>query len=261
VGLWETPRARYADEVTAAITRASEEATRRRHLEVGTTHLLWSLLAAPSVEACLTAMSVAPAAARAALEAVLDALPRSGWMTFKKPHRTFDALLSVALELSADTASRTLTAPLLAGRLVSRASGESLCAPLARAGFTRVDFLRVAAHGDVAAPPPPSEGLVTVVLVDDPFTSMEHVVDTLREVFAITTDAEAIMLRVHRTGRGVIATMDAATAQQKIAEVDARASAAGLPLRAIAAIAASTAAAPPPEPDAASAPVRVSAVE
>jgi ATP-dependent Clp protease adapter protein ClpS len=256
VGLWEKPRARYADEVSAAIARASEEATRRRHLEVATTHLLWSLLAAPSVETCLTAMSVEPAAARATLEAVLDALPRSGWMTFRKPLRTFDALLSVALDLSADTASRTLTAPLLVGRLVSRVAGESLCTPLAKAGFTRVDFLRVAAHGDVAAPPPPSDGLVTVVLVDDPFTTMEHVVETLREVFAITTDAEAIMLRVHRSGRGVIATMDAATAQQKIAEVHARASAAGLPLRAIAA----SAVAAPPEPDA-SAPVRVSAVE
>lgn len=202
-------------------------------------------------------MSVDPAAARAALEAVLEALPRTRWLTFKRPQRSFDALLAVALELSADTASRTLTAPLLMGRLASRAAGEALCAPLAKAGFTRVNFLRVAAHGDLEAAPPPSEGLVTVVLVDDPFTTMEHVVETLREVFGITTDAEAIMMRVHRTGRGVVATLDAATAQQKIAEVHARASAAELPLRAIAA---GTVAGAPAD-SSASAPVGVCAVE
>lgn len=260
MGLWEKPRARYADEVRTAITRASEEATRRRHHEVGTTHLLWSLLACPSVEGCLTAMSVEPTAARVALEAVLDGLPRSGWMTFRRPRRTFDALLTVAMKLAADTADRTVTAPVLAGRLLSGSAGEALCAPLAKAGFTRVDYLRVAAHGDVAAPPLPGDGLVTVVLVDDPFTTMEHVVDTLRDVFGITTDAEKVMLRVHRTGRGVVATMDAASAKQKIAEVHARAAAAGLPLRAIAAIEAIAASAELPDP-VASAPVGVPAVE
>jgi len=235
VGLWEKPRARYADEVRTAITRASEEATRRRHLDVGTTHLLWSLLACPSVEGCLTTLGVEPAAARAALSAELDMLPRSGWMTFRRPRRTFDDLLTVALTLAADTVHRTLTAPLLLGRLVSGSAGEARCASLAKVGFARTDYLRVVAHGDVAPPPLPSDGLVTVVLVDDPFTTMAHVVDTLREVFGITTDAEKVMLRVHRTGRSVVATMDAAAAQQKIAEVHARAAVAGMPLRALSA--------------------------
>ena len=253
MGLWETPRARHSDEVRAAITRAAEEATRRRHREVGTTHLLWSLLACPSVEGCLSAICVEPSAARATLSAELDALPRSGWMTFRRPRRSFDALLTVALKLAAGTPQRLLTAPLLVARLFGEGGGER-CASLAKVGFVRTDYLRVVAHGAVAAAPPPSDGLVTVVLVDDPFTTMAHVVETLREVFGITSDAERIMLRVHRTGRGVVGTMDAATAREKIAAVHARAAAAGMPLRAVAALDAA--------PDAAaSAPVGVSSVE
>jgi ATP-dependent Clp protease adaptor protein ClpS len=254
VGLWEKPRVRYGEEVTAAITRAAAEATQRRHREVTTTHLLGSLFACPSVEGCLTTMGVDPAAARQALTGELDALPRAGWMTFRRPQRNFDALLVVALRLEADTADRTLSAPLLAGRLVSGSAGEARCAGLAKVGFTRTDFLRVVAHGDVAPPPVPADGLVTVVLVDDPFTTMEHVVGTLREVFGITTDAEKLMMRVHRTGRSVVATMDASAAQEKIAAVHARAAAAGMPLRAVAAAAEHVASAP-------SAPVGVSAVE
>jgi ATP-dependent Clp protease adaptor protein ClpS len=254
VGLWEKPRVRYAEEVTAAIARASAEATRRRHREVTTAHLLWALFACPSVEGCLTTMGVEPAAARQALASELDDLPRASWMTFRRPQRNFDALLVVALRLESATAGRTLSAPLLTGRLLSGSAGEARCAGLAKAGFTRTEFLRVVAHGDIAPPPAPADGLVTVVLVDDPFTTMEHVVGTLREVFGITTDAEKLMMRVHRTGRGVVATMDASAAQEKISAVHARAAAAGMPLRAVAAAAAAA-------ERVASAPVGVSSVE
>jgi ATP-dependent Clp protease adaptor protein ClpS len=242
VGIWEKPRARYADEVKEAIARATREATRRRHHDVGTTHLLWSLLGCASVEACLGKMSVDPSAARAAIAAELDAMPRSGWMTFRRPKRTFDERLVIALRIAADTPDRSLTAPLLVGRLVSGKAGDARAATLARAGFARLDYLRVVAHGDPEPPAVPSEGVVTVALLDDPFTTMEHVVETLREVFGIASDAERIMLRIHHKGRGVVATMDAATARQKIAEVHARAGAACMPLRAVADSAAGSAA-------------------
>jgi ATP-dependent Clp protease adaptor protein ClpS len=77
------------------------------------------------------------------------------------------------------------------------------------------------------------------VLRDDPFSTMELVVGTLRDVFGMANEAEAraLMMRVHRSGSAVVGSMDAAIARTKIDEVHARAAAAGMPLRATAALA------------------------
>jgi ATP-dependent Clp protease adaptor protein ClpS len=216
VGLWEKPKASITAEVTAALTRAHVDATVRRHTEVLPLHVLCALLEAPSVETCLAAMNVEPAAARKALGRALSALPRVGWLSFAAP------TASEAYEKS-----------------LASALAEAFVSALAKLGFTRLDFLKVVAHGDTTPPPPPLEGLVSVVLRDDPFSTMELVVGTLRDVFGMANEAEAraLMMRVHRSGSAIVGSMDAAIARTKIDEVHARAEAAGMPLRATAALA------------------------
>jgi ATP-dependent Clp protease adaptor protein ClpS len=234
VGLWDAkPKVTLAEEVSSALARAHAEATRRRQTEVTSLHVLCALLDTPSVETCLHAMRIEPRAARNALARELTDLPRHGWLSFRPAVASagYEKVLTSAIAKLMAAGLAEVTAPLLVAYLVSQ--DDALVSYLAPLGFTRLGFLQVVAHGDAAPPPPPAEGLVIVTIVNDPFSTMALVVDTLREVFGITNEPEAVelMMRVHRSGRAALGTMDAAIARRKIDETHARAAAAGMPLR------------------------------
>jgi ATP-dependent Clp protease adaptor protein ClpS len=233
VGLWEQPRIDLTEEVKGALTRALEEAARRRNHDFTEGHLVWALLACPSVASAVALMGLEPAALRAAVARDLDALPAAGWLSFRAPDTSYyRSELTPAVARAAAAGRPEVTAPMLLAHLMKDiAAGLPF---LAGAGFSVLAFRRAVSHGDLAPPPVPEEGLVTIVALNDPFTTMEHVVATLREVFGVTGDAEKLMMTVHHTGRAVITTTDAATARKKIDEAHARAEAAGMPLRVIA---------------------------
>ncbi|AEJ61169.1 ATP-dependent Clp protease adapter protein clpS [Spirochaeta thermophila DSM 6578] len=71
-----------------------------------------------------------------------------------------------------------------------------------------------------------------VVLLNDDFTPMEFVVDILVDIFhKDRVEATKIMLTVHRTGKGKVATYPYDIAVTKVAQVHRRAREAGHPLR------------------------------
>ncbi|WP_367421965.1 ATP-dependent Clp protease adapter ClpS [Snodgrassella alvi] len=71
-----------------------------------------------------------------------------------------------------------------------------------------------------------------VVLLNDDYTPMDFVVTVLMEVFHLPhTQAIAIMLMVHESGRGVCGVFQKDIAETKCNQVLERAEAAGFPLR------------------------------
>jgi len=82
---------------------------------------------------------------------------------------------------------------------------------------------------DIDEPP-----LYKVILLNDDYTTMEFVVNVLKEVFHKTLpEATRIMLLVHHTGSGLCGTYPKEIAETKIEQVHSLARGAGFPLKAI----------------------------
>ncbi len=74
--------------------------------------------------------------------------------------------------------------------------------------------------------------LYRVIIHNDHYTTMEFVVEILMDVFHFEqTQAEQIMLMVHRQGAGFCGEYERQIAESKTAEVSRRAAEAGFPLR------------------------------
>lgn len=81
-----------------------------------------------------------------------------------------------------------------------------------------------------AAPTPPK---YNVVLYNDDFTPMQFVTALLQQLFRKPpVEANALMLRIHRSGRGVAGRYPLDVAETKVAAVHAQADRHGFPLRA-----------------------------
>ena len=82
---------------------------------------------------------------------------------------------------------------------------------------------------DAVAKPPKYK----VVLYNDDYTPMEFVVALLEQVFKKSpVEANAMMLKIHRSGRGVAGTYTLDVAETKVATVHGLAEKNGYPLRA-----------------------------
>lgn len=73
-----------------------------------------------------------------------------------------------------------------------------------------------------------------VYLLNDDYTSMDFVIDILIGIFRKSyTDAHAIMLQVHKNGRGLCGTYSYEIAEMKVYQVSSLARESGYPLKAI----------------------------
>ncbi len=82
-------------------------------------------------------------------------------------------------------------------------------------------------QGQVATPP-----LFKVMMHNDDYTTMEFVIEVLRDVFRKSaTEAEKIMLTIHFQGVGHCGTFPYAIAETKADQVRLRARKSGFPLR------------------------------
>lgn len=203
----------------------------------GDAHVVDVLLKIGSVADALEETGVDVARARRGVEAIIAALPRRAgvgarfFSVFRTASDRFDRLHAPrAHALSAGLSE--LTAPFALASLVAEPSAVAILRALEDAGFSLRRYRWYVAHRRAADAPCPEAGPVRVVFHDDPFTPMEFVVEVL--VGALGRDpatADALMHRVHEEGSAALATMDAAVAARGIAEVRARAEAAGWPLR------------------------------
>ena len=71
-----------------------------------------------------------------------------------------------------------------------------------------------------------------VFLLNDNYTTMEFVVEILRDIFRKSNmDATRIMLHVHRNGKGLAGVYSKEIAETKIQQVHSRAREAGFPMK------------------------------
>ncbi|PLX91560.1 MAG: ATP-dependent Clp protease adaptor ClpS [Desulfuromonas sp.] len=74
--------------------------------------------------------------------------------------------------------------------------------------------------------------LFTVIMLNDDYTSMEFVIETLEKIFRKPPpEATRIMLNIHQQGEGVCGHYPFEIAETKVALVHERAEVAGFPLR------------------------------
>lgn len=73
-----------------------------------------------------------------------------------------------------------------------------------------------------------------VILLNDDYTSMEFVVEILVDLFhKSTSQAESIMLQIHKNGSGICGIYSYEIAETKVAQVHKRARSNGFPLKAV----------------------------
>ena len=215
-------------EVTGAFLDA---VVRSRRYEFHRAHLLLSLLRVTSVSLAFAGGGVDVPKARDAVKGLVDRLPEKPWYS-----RGFAVVAHTDLKRAAAHAEAAgldeLSGPFFAADLLAQPESRELVALLAPCGFTELGFRRSVAHGDAVDPQLPEGGNVRVTFHNDPFTTMELVVDILKTVFGKSdVDASVVMMRAHSEGSVEIGTMPAAEAREKIAKALARATAEAAPLR------------------------------
>lgn len=203
----------------------------------GDAHVVEVLLRIGSVADALAAVGVDVERAREGVKRIIDALPRRPgvggrfWSVFRGSRSTLDPFQHARAHALA-AGLKELTAPFALACLVGEAAGSDFRRVLEDAGFSLLRYRWYVAHRLAADAPCPEAGPVRVVFHNDPFTTMEFVVEVLTQVFGRDqATAETLMRRVHEDGSAALATMDAAVAARAFAEMRARADALGWPLR------------------------------
>jgi ATP-dependent Clp protease adaptor protein ClpS len=216
-------------EVTGAVLDAVVRARRRRGFHPA--ELLASLLRVTSVSLAFAGSGVDVRRAREAVNGFVEGLPRKPWYTLGVSvieHTHLRRAVAHAEGAGLDE----LSAPFFAADLLAQPESRELVSLLAPLGFRELAFRRYVAHGDAVDPPLPETGLVRVTFHNDPFTTMQLVVDILQTVFGKSeVDASVVMMRAHSEGSVEIGTMPAEEARAKIAKAVERALAKDAPLR------------------------------
>jgi ATP-dependent Clp protease adaptor protein ClpS len=214
-----------------ALDRAHESKTDRDDV-----HIVEVLLRVGSVADGLAAVGVDVERAREGLARIIAALPRpSGGARFLGAFRRARVSVDPFHQARAHALAaglKELTAPFALAALAAEPSAADILRALEDAGFSLLRYRWYVAHRRAADAVCPEAGQVRVVFHNDPFTPMEFVVEVLTQVFGRDqATAEVLMRRVHEEGSAALATMDAATAAQALAQVRSRADARGWPLR------------------------------
>jgi ATP-dependent Clp protease adapter protein ClpS len=126
-------------------------------------------------------------------------------------------------------------APSLGRLIVDLLRNPHVTRSLAARGFVAYDLLFSFVHRE---PPDPRNeavgGRAELVLHDDPFSTMEHVVKVLRDVFALSeAESQKTMLAVHEGGSASLGTFDVEEATRRRDAVRATSRVAGMPLRVV----------------------------
>ncbi|MFT3774415.1 MAG: ATP-dependent Clp protease adaptor ClpS [Minicystis sp.] len=202
----------------------------------GDPHTVEALLRISSVADALTTLGVDVARAREGVKRIIAALPQQTGLKARfrmafRPMESIDPFHRVRANARA-AGLKELTACFALAVLVGEPAGNELLRALEDAGFSLLRYRWYVAHRLATDAPCPESGQVRVVFHNDPFTTMEFVVEMLTKVFGRDqATAEVIMRRVHEEGSAALATMDAAVAARGLAELRSQADAGGWPLR------------------------------
>ena len=215
-------------EVLGAVVHAARTARKKTLDDV---HLISALAHVGSVAQALGATGVDVAKLEGGLARLLAAQPERPWYalvaTANRP------LEEVAL-LAHRAGLGELSGPFAFASFAALSKNTALLLCLADAGFSLLRFRRHVAHGSAVDVDDAVDGPVCIVFHNDPFTTQELVLDLLTSVCRCDlTTATGLMTRVHVDGRAELGSVPPSEARAMLAEIRARAAAAGFPLRAI----------------------------
>lgn len=234
------PPLRRSRTAAPPLSEALESALQRavtEHGEVTLPRIALELLRVDGVLALVRALSVSASA----LKDQLRALERELWQA--KPS-TEPAQRSVAPDAQ-QVLNRAAAAVASSGlpEITSEMVLLTVLDPSSDSGRTRELLIEAGldlynarvylAHGAAAELDPPElPGTVDVIFHNDPFTTMELVLELLTGIFAVDAErASELMTEVHEQGSAVIATLDGADAAQKVARLRERTVREQAPLR------------------------------
>jgi len=222
------PKFSLNPEVMGAIVHAARTA-RRKTLDDA--HLMAALARVGSVAQALGATGVDLVELEGGLARLLAAQPKRPWYALVA---TASRPLEEVSRLAQRAGLGELSGPFAFASFAALSKNAALLQCLADAGFSLLRFRRHVAHGSAVDVDDDVDGPVRIVLHNDPFTTQEFVIDLLTSVCRCDlATATGLMTRVHVDGRGELRSMPPSEAGAVIAEIRARASAAGFPLRAV----------------------------
>jgi ATP-dependent Clp protease ATP-binding subunit ClpA len=206
----DSPGSAVARELGATLSRAIEDARKRRNESVTVEHLLIALLDSPSATKVLRGCGVKMQSLRRDLlqRAAEQASVPADREADPAPTLAFQRMIQEATDHGQRTGRTEVTgADVLVAILNDTDSPASQL--LAQHGIRRFDAVFYLTHGVSPATASheadlPEGADLQVVLYNDDYTPMEFVVDVLQKFFAMTKDeAKETMLEVHRQGIGL----------------------------------------------------------
>jgi ATP-dependent Clp protease adapter protein ClpS len=188
--------------------RAHDLAIARKSRRADVVHLAAALLETDEVRRAVEACGAAVDEVVDLVDGTMDEQPRRRWWQLGGPPESralleiYDRALVHALSSEVDR----VTPVALTVRLLSQEPPSLVAERLDAVGVEPLPLMRWEAHGAVAdAPLPRGEGPAAVVIRNDPYTTMEAVVELLQAHFGCDPDeAEKLMRRVHERGRGTV---------------------------------------------------------
>ena len=230
-----TPRSAppRSDELQRAIDRACAT-VERSSLDISAAHLLLEVLGAESVIGLLRDMEVDVDRVKAGVSALvpIDHIANPDPRPARLARDARECMRHAAIHAaSSDAAEITSSMILLA--YFSEAPLKPLRRVLEQAGLSRYGLRKCIAHGSVTnLDPTPAEGLVGVVLHNDPFTDLQFVHEVLTQLFGLSSArARELAQEIQDQGSSVIGELTATAADERVIELRRRALARDFPLR------------------------------
>jgi ATP-dependent Clp protease adaptor protein ClpS len=228
----EGPRA--TPSLLRCLRRAFDLAAAEKHAAVTEAHVVAALLEDADVEAAVRTCGADPVELRdVALGSVGDVRRRPWYRRHPKVHgHVTDALRAAATHAMAaglvDLGPRFLMVQILSPKTPSL-----LVERLEAMGLELLALKHVVSHG---SPPParidrPAARRCDVVVHNDPFTTMEFVVEVLRSHFEMSEEtASRLMREIHERGTSTVSTLEPSAAAEKAEAVVKEARCLGFPL-------------------------------
>lgn len=207
-GDWQKRAPAVLESYAALRQRTYDLAIERRHREADVVHLAATLLQESSVHRAVEACGADVADVTTLVDGTMDEQPPRSWWQLGRPRESrrlvevYEGALVHALSSEID---RVTPVGLLV-RLLTQRPPALIAERLDAMGVEPLPLMRWDAHGRADDPPlPRGDGPARVVFLNDPYTTMEVVVELLRRFFELEPKAaEAMMRRIHQHGRGTI---------------------------------------------------------
>lgn len=231
---WKTRAPAVLETFADPRRRALEIAAGHRHARADEAHLVAALLERSPVQRAVAACGADPDEVRALVDGTVDEQPRRRWWQIGRPgeSRRLRTVYERALIHAISSEVNQVSPVALLVRVLLHAPPSLVAERLDAMGVEALPLMRFDAHRRVDdAPLPHGTGPARVVLANDPYTTMELVVELLERFFGLEPErAHRLMRRVHERQRGTIRFSDWEAARRAASAAREEARRRGYPL-------------------------------